>query len=274
MDYCPDRVPLDLPRVTYKTPLLSVVLKIIFSIEMFILGVILVPGLFAACGYMMGIFFGLPPLIACVPAALFGMFVVRQGWWLTTAHLRFRISFGADTVEIGRGWLRRSFAYDEIETISLPEHNKRFGVVLEAGHKNAIIELEQRDEAICLAILRAKCSNAIVVDRSGREYLPPDPDRPLQSLAVLYKRHRWIAAGIFVGTPLLALCCVCHALLILDVLLGRMNVPPIEFALHTGPFAGELIALWWLIRFGPRRIKMALILKDKLAELQRTRVEE
>jgi hypothetical protein len=267
-------VPPDSHCETYITPLPTRVIKIIFSLELLLLIVIIVPPMFAVTIYLLAIASGSPVVLAYIPAAVTYAFSVWKGWQLVTTPLRFRIVFGPDAVEIGSGLLGRRFAYDEVEAISMPEDNGGHGIALEDGANGAFVFLTPADEARCLLILRKRCKNAMLVDRSGEEYLPPSPDRPLVALDALYRRNRWLASGANVSIPFLGAFCIGNSGLLLSVLIGHMNLPIFDVAIRAFEIGCGLLALIWAIRIGRRRMKMAQIIRNKISEFRRNNAKE
>ena len=259
----------------FRTPAWERTIKIAFSLAWFLAALFLVLAS-VGCVYGLAILAGAPAILAGIPAAVAGVFSVRFGWQLVTAPLRFQIVLGSDAVEIGSGWLRRRFPYHEVEAVSLPEHREGHGVALEAGTNGAFVFLTPDDEARCAAILHDRCKNAIFVDQSGREHLPSNPDHPLMSLGTLYRRNRSLALGSLLPSVFLAALCAAQAIGLGCVLLGFTIPAPATggIVVVAFKFTAELIALVWLIRRGSERMKMALDIREKIADFHRKSPEE
>jgi hypothetical protein len=134
-------------------------------------------------------------LLAVALAMAVWAFMIPVAWKIAVAPLRFCVTLGGDGVAVGRGWLERRFPYREVDFISLPDEKGRFGIAIESAASGAFAYLAQRDEALCVSLLRKRCANAIFVDRGGREHLPEGCDHPLRALGLLYRRCRALARG-------------------------------------------------------------------------------
>ena len=174
---------------------------------------------FAILNWALAVPLGLAIALSAVAWAI----MIRLGWKLTVAPLRFRIILGKEAVEVGRGWFKRVFPYDAIEMIALPEGKlgKEHGVGLRGIGGDAFIYLSAADETACAALLREMCRNAIFVDHSGREHLPLYGDRPLLTLRVLYRRHRSLVLGSLCLFFFATLFGIGHGAVLLQHLLGK-----------------------------------------------------
>jgi hypothetical protein len=260
--------------VMFNTPYGTRAAKLALSLVMFV-GAILFSVAAAVITFVLAAQFGAPAIVACVPAAVAYILFFRLGWRIVTAPLRFQIVLQPDAVTIGSGWLRRSYAYDEIEAISLPESKSDgHGVALESGAAGSFVYLTD-DESRCAALLRSRCRNAIFVDRSGKEHMPPSPDQPLLAIGALYRRNRWLALSAIWPIVFLGSLCAVEATGLLCVLFGLTNPrPPVSDVLIIAvKFCAQLVGLALLIRFGTKRLRMTRAIRDRMAEYQRNHAE-
>ena len=254
----------------FQTPRSTRYAKMMLSFVM-LLGTILFSVGAAIVIYPVALQLGAPPIAACAPAAAASFFFARLGWQIVTAPIRFRICFGPRTVEIGDGPLRHSYAYDEVETISLPEHEEDgYGVALEGGTGGAFIQLSPRDEMLCAQILRARCVNAIFVDRSGQEYLPPNPDEPLACLGTLYRRSRWLAFASVTPVLFVGAICVGQSIIFGCAMFGLIRLSTSDAMLVGIKFLVELTSLVLLVRFALKRINKMRAIRNRMMDFRNT----
>ncbi len=270
MDLKANTISLNSNRLTFETPLGTRITKALSSL-VWLLAMILLPPAFAFTIYILAIALGSPVLVAYIPAAVTYALSIRLGWQLVTAPIRFRIVLGPEAVEIGGGWLRRRYSYDEVEAISLPEHREGYGVAVEGGTSGAFVHLTADDESCCAMLLREKCKNAIFVDQSGHEYLPPTADQPLMSLGALYRRNRWLALGSIIPTVFLGAMCVGESMILGCVVVGFSNPPALDVFLLAIKLSAESIGLVFLVRFGSRRMEMTREIRAKMVEFQQNK---
>jgi hypothetical protein len=194
---------------------------------------------------------GAPVLLAFVPAVVTFVLFIRMGCRIAAAPTRFRIVLGPDSVSIGDGWLRRSYIYDEVEEISLPEgKGEGFGIGLEGGARGAFIYLSPDDESRCAAVLRIKCRNAIFVDHLGQEHMPTCPDKPLLSIGALYRRNRLLAFSTIIPITFAATLFVVTSIVLIRTVLGFVKPGTVDLIKIVATFLGTLVTLIALTRFG------------------------
>ncbi len=259
--------------LTYITPFSTRVVGLLFAFVM-LLGAIVLPVVLAFVIYQLAVQCGSPVVVAWIPAVVTYVMSIRVAWQLVTAPIRFRIDLEPMAVSIGGGLLRRSYAYDEVEAISLPENNHEHGIALEGGERGAFVHLNTADEARCAELLRSKCKNAIFVDRSGQEHLPSNPDQPLMTLGALYRRNRWLVFGSIVPTVFLGTICLVQSLIILRVMFGFEHLPIGDVVAMSARLCAELVGLVCLVRFGSQRMNMTRVIRNKMEELWRSNAEE
>ncbi len=259
--------------VKFITPASTRAIKRGFSLIMFF-GAFLISAACASTVFMLAMQCGAPAIVAWVPGAVTYVLFFRKGCQIAAEPTRFRIILGPDSVSIGDGWLRRSYPYDEVEAISLPESKyEGNGIGLEGGARGAFVYLSPADESRCAALLRIKCKNAIFVDHSGREHMPPCPDQPLLSIGALYRRNRSLAVGTIIPIVFAASLCAVTSIGLLCTLLGFANPGTFDLLMIVAKFCATLVALVCLIRFGSRRLKTARIIRKKMVEFQQKNAE-
>jgi hypothetical protein len=273
MDSHPDPVVVGPDWVTFITPTRIRVINRAYSLVVF-LGALLIPAACAGVVFILATQCGAPEFVAWLPAAVTYILFFVKGCQVAAAPTRFRIALGPESVSIGHGWLRRTYSYDEVEQISLPERSDEgHGIGLEGGERGAFVYLSPADEAQCAALLRAKCKNAIFVDHSGDEHLPTCPDRPLMSIGALYRRNRSLALGTIIPIVFAASICIFMSIALVRTLLGFVK-PGATDLLDIGVrFLVSLVAVIWLIRFGSQRTKKALLIQKKMKEYIETNAE-
>lgn len=115
----------------------------------------------------------------------------RFAWRLAVFRLRFRLVFHLDYLEIGGGWLRRRFAYEEIDEVRLPglkEHGT--WLKLWSGSTCVRIILDSNDVSTCWKLLGQLCPNAVFVDTQGNEHIRFNEADPIRSLLALERQQR------------------------------------------------------------------------------------
>ena len=163
--------------------------------------------------------------------------------------LRFCVIFHRDYLQVGRGLVRRIFAYEEVDRV---QAEREAGLRIGSGRNTTTVSLDSEEKADCIAVLRQCCPNALFVDEMGREHLPVSPTCPERTLTGIEHHHRrkaWLNALAGCG----AAYCAFHF-----GLKGR-NV------LIFGLFIGLCICLclhaawrWWLIARAIRRKRIGL----------------
>lgn len=116
------------------------------------------------------------------------------------------IAFCLDSLQVGRGLMRRHFRYDEVEAIELAEAPGRTSVIaIKEGRRIARVRLSDQDTESCVSLLRACCANAIFVQ--GRdECLPSNPtnyDKTISAIGSHWKRNACLLLLAMVGSACL-----------------------------------------------------------------------
>jgi hypothetical protein len=202
--------------LTFRTPVAKRVGSVVWSLTVGGAGVLITFAAAAAAAYAAW-WLGAPTVFAIGFAILTWALLGRVVWKMATAPLRFRVRLGPDVAELGQGFLKCSYRYDDVEVISVPEGaSSEHGVGLEGGRRGAFVYLSATDERICVCVLRTRCHNAVFVDNLGKEHLPRAAERPSVALWSIYRRSRdavvWssFALAFALWLALGGLLAICH----------------------------------------------------------------
>jgi hypothetical protein len=201
--------------IIYETPLWRRLKSIIFVLAM---GTCC-PCIGIICGviiWAIGIFLGLQQIPSIMLGIVALLFFLHLTWNICAPTLRFNICLQTDYAELGRGFFKKVFPYEQVDFIYMPEADEHdHGVGLERNGVGAFVFLSIEHELLCLNMLREKCINAIFVDSRDCEYLPDESDNPARVLWKLYHRKRgkiWatlcalVFAGIFTIARTITIC--------------------------------------------------------------------
>jgi hypothetical protein len=134
---------------------------------------------------------GLPIPLVIASISTLCLLSLRWGWAAIIYRLRFSVLFLADHLQVGRGLARCSFAYDDVEMVSLPHRNEAGSwVTLRCGGTTARVALSTRKRVECFQMVGLRCRNAVMVDEEGKVHLPPNANRPEQTLVSLERHYR------------------------------------------------------------------------------------
>jgi hypothetical protein len=145
-------------------------------------GIVLVLLWLSVGALMFGLMFGVyqaPATIAAamtLPVLLTGLYLT---WKLLMAKPRFRIAVRRSVVAVGAAYWEDELPLDDVEVISPLDDPTQHGVTLKGGGRKFAVHLAAADEARCVAVLRERCENALLIDRAGHTYLPRSASRPL-----------------------------------------------------------------------------------------------
>ena len=117
--------------------------------------------------------------------------------------LRFCVIFHRDYLQVGRGLVRRIFAYEEVDRV---QAEREAGLRIGSGRNTTTVSLDSEEKADCIAVLRQCCPNALFVDEMGREHLPVSPTCPERTLTGIEHHHRrkaWLNALAGCGAGIL-----------------------------------------------------------------------
>lgn len=210
---------------------------------------------------------GMVSVLAVVPSIMVFGVLVYLTYKMVVSPLHFSVTLTEDSVTLGGGWLRRQIPYDDVELLSLPTGDGGHAVTLKAYGKSDYVNLRSTAEAKCAALLRASCVNAVVVDRSGQEYLPCDANRPLSALSVLYRRTHSVAWGAtFASLGLLAQTCVLAPAVFGNVAWAQGILPWHDFVTTFHFFCVGGVTAFFTGWYALRKWRTVRLLKLKLTD--------
>jgi hypothetical protein len=131
---------------------------------------------------------GLPiPLVIAV-YVLLCIFCIHWAWKIICYSLRFCIIYYPEYLQVGRGLVRCTFPYEDIDIIAMNVTNKISSVNIICGGTKARVFLVFTQTIECIDLLSHHCNNAIIIDTTGRVHLPQNPNNSAKTISSL-KRH-------------------------------------------------------------------------------------
>jgi hypothetical protein len=141
------------------------------------------------------------PMLAAIPIPAVTFLVGScYCWKLICSKLRFYFRFTPQYLQVGRGFAKCYFEYEDVELVySLYDSSIRkvtnsgechTSVKLKCGNKTACVFLPSDKIRECVKLLCERCNNAVFVDLAGKEYLPTLPTQPVKVLITLEGHYR------------------------------------------------------------------------------------
>jgi hypothetical protein len=116
------------------------------------------------------------------------LFVFSILWRVAMNSLRFRIELYDDSFAVGRGPARKTLSYAVVDVIIAKKKDNVSWIVIKAPGLRTHVYLADVDVERCGQALQQRCKNAVYIDPSGMEFLPPESNRPLQNLLFVQRR--------------------------------------------------------------------------------------
>jgi hypothetical protein len=177
----------DIPEACFETNRSTRTAYIIFVI------ILSLPILFAIIflGFMLRALannLGLPIPVLIAVYVLFCALCIHRVWKIICHKLCFCIIFYPQRLQAGRGLVRCTFPYEDIDIISMNVINKDSSISIICGHAKARVFLVITQSIECFRLLSQHCNNAVIIDATGSVHLPQNPNNPVKTISSL-TRH-------------------------------------------------------------------------------------
>jgi hypothetical protein len=179
----------DLPEACFETNISTRLTYILFVLFVSITVVSIVVFLgFILNGLAIRLAAPVPLIIACY--VLICILSIHWLWKMICHELRFYIVFYPQYVQIGRGWVRCKFPYDDIDIIAVNVRKDASSIKINSGGTKSRVFLVAPHLAECFRLFTNRCNNAVIIDPSGMEHLPHNPKNPAKTFHVLKRHYR------------------------------------------------------------------------------------
>jgi hypothetical protein len=177
----------DLPEACFETNrsarIAYIILAILISLAFLFT---IIPISFTLNAFANGI--GIPIPLVIASYVLLCFFCIHWAWKIISNRLRFCIIFHPQYLQVGRGLVKCTFPYEDIDIFAMNVTKDSSYIKIICGGAKTRVILISKHSIECLRLLTHHCNNAIFIDTAGSVHLPLNPNNPTKIISSL-KRY-------------------------------------------------------------------------------------